>query len=546
MRYSIVSIVLILVSVLEIKAEADPKFHIYLCFGQSNMEGALPPEAVDLEYVDDRFQTLASVNFSSPYREKGKWYTAYPPIVRENTGLGMADYFGRTMVAALPVDYRVGVVDVAIGGVGIKAFMSEEASNYTWIMPSAFAAYGNNPYTRLVEMAKIAQKSGVIKGILMHQGEADSGQNDWPQWVNIIYKRLLSDLELDAMEVPLLVGELVNASEGGACADHNSLIAQLPTIIPTAHVVSSVGCPCSPDYMHFSLEGYRIMGSRYATTMLSLLSIPDEPEPVVDYQFSRDGINYLKTSEGEVEVISADEGVTELIIPETVVNENVTYSVTSIANNAFYLSGGITSVNIPGSVKTIGTSVFEDCTGLTSVSLSEGIETIGGSSFAGCSGISEIFLPSSITTIGINGFKNCCGLTSIVSLNNNPPLCNNPFEEVDKENCIVWVTEGCKEAYKDADEWKDFINIREILDGDVNSDGKVNEADVNAIVSHIMGNTPEGFSIEKADLTGDGNINVTDITILIKKKWLPQKRKIPNKRTNFCKRVLIIIKIQQS
>lgn len=512
MKYSIVSLVLMLVSVLEIKAEADPKFHIYLCFGQSNMEGAAPPEPADLEYVDDRFQMLAAVNFSSPYREMGQWYTAYPPIVRENTWVGISDYFGRTMVAALPSAYRVGVVNVSIGGVSIKAYIPDEASAYSFIMNGT---YDNNPYRRLVEMAKIAQKDGVIKGILLHQGEADCTQPDWPQWVNTVYQNLLSDLELEAADVPLLVGELVNASEGGACSDHNYVIAQVPTVIPTAHVISSEGCPCSPDYMHFSLQGYRMMGSRYAQTMLSLLSIPDEPEPVVDYQFSFEGFNYLKTSEGEVELISAEEGVTEIDIPETVVYEDVTYSVTSIANSAFYMRGDITSVKIPGSVKTIGTSVFEDCTGLTSLSLSEGIEAIGGSSFAGCSGLSEIVLPSSITAIGINGFKNCSGLTSIVSLNNNPPLCNEPFEGVDKENCVVWVAEGCKEAYKEADGWKDFINIREILDGDVNSDGEVNEADVEAVVSYIMGNTPEVFNLEKADLNGDGKVNVADVTALI-------------------------------
>lgn len=53
--------------------------------------------------------------------------------------------------------------------------MSEEAENYlknqeSW-MKNSFAAYDNDPYKRLVEMAKIAQQSGVIKGILLHQGE---------------------------------------------------------------------------------------------------------------------------------------------------------------------------------------------------------------------------------------------------------------------------------------------------------------------------------------------------------------------------------------
>ena len=271
MKYLITCLILMTASVLEVKAEADPHFHIYLCFGQSNMEGAMPPEGIDTEYVDDRFQTLACDYFTSPSRVMGQWYTAYPPIVRENTYLGMADYFGRTMVAAMPADYRVGVVDVAVGGVDIRAFMPERASEYSWIMQGV---YNNDPYRRLVDMARIAQNSGVIKGILLHQGEANNGQREWPQYVKTIYERLLNDLGLNATDVPLLVGELVSASEGGACAEHNTIIAEVPKVIPTAHVIHSDGCIPSPDHMHFALPGYRLMGKRYALEMLSLLGFP--------------------------------------------------------------------------------------------------------------------------------------------------------------------------------------------------------------------------------------------------------------------------------
>ena len=274
MKYVIAYLFLMTMSVLEIKAEVDPNFYIYLCFGQSNMEGNAPPEAIDMEYVDDRFQTLAATNFSSPSRTMGQWYTAYPPIVRESTRLGMADYFGRSMVAALPANCRVGVVDVAIGGVDIRAFMSEKVSDYIWIQPYSFSQYKNDPYKRLVEMAKIAQNSGVIKGILLHQGEANNGNPEWPQWVKTIYERLLKDLGLKAADVPLLVGEVVNASENGACAKHNTVIATVPTVIPTSHVISSVGCPCLSDHLHFTASGYRVMGKRYAAKALELLGYP--------------------------------------------------------------------------------------------------------------------------------------------------------------------------------------------------------------------------------------------------------------------------------
>ena len=80
----------------------DPNFYIFLCFGQSNMEGFPGVEEQDKINVDDRFQVLAAVDFPNLNREKGHWYTAIPPLCRPSTGLCPADYFGRTMVANLP------------------------------------------------------------------------------------------------------------------------------------------------------------------------------------------------------------------------------------------------------------------------------------------------------------------------------------------------------------------------------------------------------------------------------------------------------------
>ena len=273
----LISILLLVVVSVDVKAQADPNFYIFLCFGQSNMEGAAIPDAIDEEYVDERFQTLACENFNTLGRTMGEWYPAYPPIVRENTNIGMADYFGRTMVAALPAEYKVGVVDVATGGVGITAFLSDRAAEeWGWIMNNT---YNNDPYTRLVQMAKKAQEAGVIKGILLHQGEADYVKGEawtelWPGLVQSVYENLLTDLGLNAADVPLLVGEVVSASEGGECSGHNTVIATVPTVIPTAHVISSEGCPSMSDHLHFALSGYRLMGKRYALKMLSLMGYP--------------------------------------------------------------------------------------------------------------------------------------------------------------------------------------------------------------------------------------------------------------------------------
>ena len=262
------------------RAEVDPNFYIYLCFGQSNMEGNAQPEAVDKANVPERFKMLACVNFQSPSRTMGQWYTATPPIVRQGTGLGMADYFGRTMVEYLPENVKVGVVDVAIGGTKIEGFMQDKVADYIASMPASdqwlkdyFKAYNNDPYKRLVDMAKIAQQSGVIKGILLHQGESNNGEQDWPQKVKTIYNRLIADLGLNAADIPLFVGETVSQAEKGSCWYHNTVIAKVPNVIPNSYVIPSTKCPQKGDGLHFTPQGYRIMGTRYAKQALKVLGV---------------------------------------------------------------------------------------------------------------------------------------------------------------------------------------------------------------------------------------------------------------------------------
>lgn len=255
----------------------DPNFYIFLAFGQSNMEGAAKFEAQDTLSVDERFRVLEAVNCKELNRTKGNWYTAVPPLTRCKTGLGPVDYFGRTLVANLPANVKVGVINVAVGGCKIELFDKDNYQTYTATAPDwmkgMLADYDGNPYARLVEMAKIAQKSGVIKGILMHQGESNTGDKTWPTKVKGVYENLLADLSLKAQAVPLLAGEVVNADQGGVCASMNPIIATLPETIPTAHVISSAGCPDGPDNLHFSAEGYRMLGKRYGEKMLSLLGI---------------------------------------------------------------------------------------------------------------------------------------------------------------------------------------------------------------------------------------------------------------------------------
>ena len=268
-------------------AAVDENFYIFLCFGQSNMEGAARPEAVDLESPGPRFLLMPAVDFPAtdqrPARKMGEWCEASAPLCRPNTGLTPADWFGRTMVASLPENIKIGVIHVAIGGIGIKGFLPDSIPGYVKTAPQwmkgMLAAYDNNPYERLVTLAKKAQKDGVIKGILMHQGETDTGNPQWAGMVQQVYDRLCGDLQLKPEEVNLFAGNIVQAGGQGVCFACKKQIDELPQTIHTSQVVSSDDCTNGPDRLHFDAAGYRELGCRYAETVARHLGFePKRPK----------------------------------------------------------------------------------------------------------------------------------------------------------------------------------------------------------------------------------------------------------------------------
>lgn len=265
-------------------AQPDPNFYIFLCFGQSNMEGNARPEAVDLESPGSRFLLMPAVDFPNKGRKMGEWCEASAPLCRPNTGLTPADWFGRTMVASTPDNIRIGVIHVAIGGIDIKGFLPDSIENYAknkapqW-MKGMLAAYDNNPYERLVTLAKKAQKDGVIKGILMHQGETNTGDPKWAGMVKQVYENLCGDLQLKPEEVNLYVGNIVQAGGKGVCIGCKKQIDELPNTIHTSQVISSDDCSNGPDRLHFDAAGYRELGCRYGEAVARHLGFePKRPK----------------------------------------------------------------------------------------------------------------------------------------------------------------------------------------------------------------------------------------------------------------------------
>lgn len=314
------------------QADPDPNFHIYICFGQSNMEGNASVPSSETQGVSERFQRLYTANDCSTCgKKKGQWYTAVPPLARcfhgNGIGYGPVDNFGRTLVENLDPEIRVGVVVVACGGCDIELFEKSRCVNYInsaadWLKNYA-RDYGGNPYERMIEMAKLAKEVGVIKGILIHQGENNSGQTDWPDRLKGVYGTILSDVGLNAEEVPLLVGEVRHT---GPCSGHNQIIANVPNVIPTAYVISSDGCESAGDQYHFSVKGYKELGKRYAEKMLELLG--DNPVSSVDLSISTILLSESEPGKVQIGVNKENEDITKFDIyadGEIIASDQETY-----------------------------------------------------------------------------------------------------------------------------------------------------------------------------------------------------------------------------
>ena len=268
---------LALMAAASVYAEPDPNFHIYLAFGQSNMEGQGTIESQD-KTVDPRFQMLSTIdNFNG--RKLGTWNDAIPPLANKHGGLGPTDYFGRTLVEKLDPQIKVGVVVVAVAGCSIVLFDPPVSQSYWsqqagWFM-DIVKDYGDDPYQRLVDMAKKAKEDGVIKGIIFHQGETDEGDSDWPNKVKKVYDRLVKDVGLDE-NIPFFAGEVPYQ---GSSKGTNNNIRKLPEKSKNFYLVSAEGLN-DLDMMriHFSSQGYRDFGKRYAEKVMEILG--DDLKPV--------------------------------------------------------------------------------------------------------------------------------------------------------------------------------------------------------------------------------------------------------------------------
>lgn len=127
------------------------------------------------------------------------------------------------------------------------------------------------------------------------------------------------------------------------------------------------------------------------------------------------GINYNITSDIEPYTVEVIEGnyTGDIVIPESIEKDEITYTVKSIKSNAFR-SCEITSIVIPESIENIGERAFEGCKSLTSIVIPNSVKSINSNTFANCSCLTCVVIPESVSTIGYYAFYYCTSLKNII------------------------------------------------------------------------------------------------------------------------------------
>jgi hypothetical protein len=212
--------------------------HIYLLIGQSNMAGRAP-------FAESEAAPIPKCYLLN---DTNQWEHAKNPLNRYSTirkGLGMQKMnpgytFAKTMLTN-NINASIGLVVNAKGGTKIQQ----------WVKGSKF-------YNEAVRRTKIAQRTGVLKGVLWHQGESNQTDEQYLEKLQKLVKDLREDLGI--ANLPFVAGQ-VNDVEL-----INKQIAQLPQTVPSTGFASSEGLEAM-DRWHFDAPSMRLLGKRYAEQM---------------------------------------------------------------------------------------------------------------------------------------------------------------------------------------------------------------------------------------------------------------------------------------
>jgi hypothetical protein len=230
----------------------DSNFHLYLLVGQSNMAGRGVPDS--LSHVPNPSILM--------FTKDRQWVPATDPVHfdKKEAGVGPAISFAQHMLEdAGNHKVTIGLIPCAVGGTAIGLWKPDAFDNIT----------NTHPYDDALQRATAAMKRGVLKGIIWHQGESNSGAEKRAVYMDTLVALIQRfRQELQAPTVPFVAGEL-----GYFTADKeafNQLLQQLPQRVANTKVVSAAGLTAKSDNLHFNTAAARELGRRFAIAMKAL------------------------------------------------------------------------------------------------------------------------------------------------------------------------------------------------------------------------------------------------------------------------------------
>lgn len=162
----------------------------------------------------------------------------------------------------------------------------------------------------------------------------------------------------------------------------------------------------------------------------------------------------------------------DVVIPEEVTYDNITYKVTSIDSHAF--REGMIYSGFGGNLTGSG------CTDMTSVTIPNSVTSIGERAFSGCSGLVYVILPQYLESLNENAFNGCVGLTDIYCYSETVPSAyENTF--YNPENIILHVPEESIEAYRTTEPWDKFKDYVPLTKSDIEATEKCSKPTITLV-----------------------------------------------------------------
>ena len=204
----------------------------------------------------------------------------------------------------------------------------------------------------------------------------------------------------------------------------------------------------------------------FACTSLKSIVIPERVTTIGYNAFQNSGLNSIIIPNNISDIsTSVFSGCSSLL------SVTISDGVKTIGWGAFQGCTSLSSITIPQTVTTIGQSCFYGCTALTNVLIPNGVNTIGSDAFHGCSGLTSVTIPSSVETIGGAAFADCPINEVTVKAKEPISIYSSVFSYYSNYKyysyanmATLYVPDGCKAAYENADVWKDFKEILEFGD----------------------------------------------------------------------------------